>query len=137
MIVVVADTSVYVSALVFGGVPRAALEKAQRPPFRLAVSYTIEDELTKTLGQKFAWSEERIANAGEILWAEALWCTPAAVEAARDPDDNHVLGCALTAQAEFLITGDKDLLALHPFRAIAVVTPAQFLTLHTAAWEPA
>jgi len=39
--------------------------------------------------------------------------------------------------AEFRITGDKDLLALRPFRAIAVVTPAQFLTLHTAAWEPA
>jgi hypothetical protein len=41
VIVVVADTSVYVSALVFGSVPRAALEKALKPPYHLAVSHEI------------------------------------------------------------------------------------------------
>jgi predicted nucleic acid-binding protein len=54
MIAVVADTSVYVSALVFGGVPRAALEKALKPPYRLAVSHSIREELIETLRRKFA-----------------------------------------------------------------------------------
>jgi putative PIN family toxin of toxin-antitoxin system len=134
--VVVVDTSVYVSALVFGGVPRATLHKALRPPYQLAVSREIEGELAETLNQKFGWPEERIASIDALLWTEALWCKPATVEAARDPNDNHVLGCALTAQAEFLITGDKDLLVLHPFGTIALVTPAQFLALHTVAREP-
>ncbi len=133
MTVVVADTSVCVSALVFGGIPQAALETALNPPYRLAVSQNLKDELFETLGQKFGWSAERLSLVSEMLWADALWCEPAIVEASRDPDDNHVLGCALSARAEIIITGDKDLLVLHPFDAIAVLTPAQFLAMHAAA----
>ncbi len=55
------------------------------------------------------------------------------MKASRDPDDDHVLGCAVAADAKFLITGDKDLLALHPFRRVAIVTPARFLAMHAAA----
>jgi predicted nucleic acid-binding protein len=79
VIVVVADTSVYVSALVFGGVPRAALEKALKHPYRLAVSPAIRDELAETLHRKFGWPEERIKRAGTMLWADALWHAPVAV----------------------------------------------------------
>ncbi len=44
MIVVVADTSVYVSALVFGGLPQVAVAEAMRPPYRLAVSAALRCE---------------------------------------------------------------------------------------------
>ena len=47
--------------------------------------------------------------------------------AARDPDDDAILACALEAQAQAVITGDRDLLVLHPFRGIAILTPAEFL----------
>lgn len=47
----------------------------------------------------------------------------------RDPDDDHVLGCALAASAKVIVTGDKDLLSLHPFRGIAIVKPAAYLVL--------
>jgi predicted nucleic acid-binding protein len=40
-----------------------------------------------------------------------------------------VLGCALAASAKVLLTGDKDLLSLHPFRGIAILTPAAFLAM--------
>ena len=116
MIIVVADTSVYVSALVFGGVPQAALIEAMTPRYRLAVSTTIQDELTATLAEKFGWPLKRINRAGQHLWANALWCEPLSVRASRDPDDDHILGCALAAEAAVIVTGDKDLLALHPFR---------------------
>jgi len=43
-----------------------------------------------------------------------------------------ILGCALAASARVIVTGDKDLLSLHPFRNIAIVTPAAFLALE---WE--
>lgn len=133
MIVVVADTSVCVSALVFGGIPQAALEKALNPPYRLALSQNLKDELLETLSRKFGWPAERLSAVSEMLWADALWCEPAIVTVSRDPDDDHVLGCALSARAEIIITGDKDLLVLHPFDAIAVLTPAQFLAMHAAA----
>lgn len=124
---VVADTSVYVSALVFGGIPQTALKQAMRRPYRLAASQDIKLELSQTLGGKFDWPADRIAYAVEQLWREALWCEPVTVQASRDPNDDHILGCALAAAAQALISGDKDLLALHPFRGILIVTPAQFL----------
>ena len=127
MIVVVADTSVCVSALVFGGVPQAALIKALRFPYRIAVSTELRDELAQTLGLKFGWPDARIAEACKHLWTDALWCVPTAVQASRDPDDDHVLGCAVAAAAQVLVTGDKDLLTPHPFRGVAIVTPAGFL----------
>ena len=129
MTVVVADTSVYVSALVFGGVPQTALIKALAAPFSLAVFEELKAELTQTLERKFGWQPSRVAQVCQHLWAKAIWCEPVAVQASRDPDDDHVLGCALAASASVLVTGDKDLLSLHPFRGIAIVTPAAFLGL--------
>jgi putative PIN family toxin of toxin-antitoxin system len=130
--VVVADTGIYVSALVFGGVPQTALIQIFDRPFSLAVSEEIKAELTETLTRKFGWPDARVAEACRHLWANALWCKPVAVQASRDPDDDHVLGCALAASARVIVTGDKDLLSLHPFQDIAIVTPAAFLTM---AWE--
>lgn len=125
----VADTSVYVSALVFGGVPRAALLKAFTAPCRVAVSAELQAELVETLERKFGWPSSRVALACAYLWREALCCAPTAVHASRDPDDDHVLGCAIAASANVLVTGDKDLLSLHPFMGIAIVTPAAFLAM--------
>ncbi len=129
MTVVVADTSVYVSALVFGGVPQAALVKALTAPCRVAVSPELKAELVETLERKFDWPSSRVAHACAYLWREAIWCEPAAVHASRDPDDDHVLGCAIAASAKVLVTGDKDLLSLHPFKGIAIVTPATFMAM--------
>jgi predicted nucleic acid-binding protein len=51
------------------------------------------------------------------------------LKASRDPNDDHILGCAVAAGAKAVITGDKDLLELHPFRDIAIVTAAHFLAM--------
>ena len=45
----------------------------------------------------------------------------------RDPKDNKFLELAISGQAMYLISGDKDLLVLHPFRGIQVVSPQMFL----------
>lgn len=129
MTVVVVDTSVYVSALVFGGTPRVAVDVALTVPFRLAVSAELKTELVETLGGKFDWPGERIERSCALLWERAMWCEPVAVQACRDPDDDHVLGCAVAAGAHMLMTGDRNLLLLHPFGSISIVTPATFLEM--------
>lgn len=48
----------------------------------------------------------------------------------RDPKDNKFLELAVDGQADCIVTGDKDLLALNPFREIAILTPRDFLALH-------
>jgi uncharacterized protein len=45
----------------------------------------------------------------------------------RDPRDDKFLELAHAGRADFLLTGDADLLALHPFRTTAIVTPATYL----------
>ena len=45
----------------------------------------------------------------------------------RDPKDNQFLELAVNGQADFIVTGDEDLLVLHPFRAIPILTPRDFL----------
>jgi uncharacterized protein len=45
----------------------------------------------------------------------------------RDPDDDHVLACALTAKADLIVSGDKDLLDINTFQNISILTPAEAL----------
>jgi len=49
------------------------------------------------------------------------------VQACRDPDDDKFLETALVAEADYVVTGDGDLLALDPFEHIRIVTAAGFL----------
>lgn len=45
----------------------------------------------------------------------------------RDPEDNKFLELAISANADCIITGDKDLLALNPYRSVPIITPKEFL----------
>lgn len=45
----------------------------------------------------------------------------------RDPKDDKLLELAVSGNADFLVTGDKDLLVLNPFRGVEIITPREFL----------
>ena len=47
--------------------------------------------------------------------------------AVRDPEDDMVVACALTVAADFIVTGDKDLLVLSTYGSIRIITPREFL----------
>jgi len=49
------------------------------------------------------------------------------IRACRDPKDDKFLELAINGAAQVIITGDADLLALHPFRGIDILTPASYL----------
>jgi len=48
-----------------------------------------------------------------------------------DPEDNKILECAVTAEAKFIVTGDKHLLGLGKFKKTRVLTPREFFDLIT------
>ena len=50
------------------------------------------------------------------------------VRACRDARDDKFLEAAINGGADLLVTGDKDLLALHPFSGVEILTPAEYLT---------
>ena len=49
------------------------------------------------------------------------------IENCRDPKDNQILEVAVDGKADVIVTGDNDLLVLHPFRGVPIVGPAEFL----------
>ncbi|MDR2875090.1 MAG: putative toxin-antitoxin system toxin component, PIN family [Methylobacillus sp.] len=51
------------------------------------------------------------------------------ISACRDPKDDKFLDVALNGEAQLILTGDQDLLALHPFHGVEILNPSEFLKL--------
>jgi uncharacterized protein len=66
-----------------------------------------------------------------ILRGEEI-CPAESVTVCRDPKDNKFLEVAATGRADVIVTGDDDLLVLHPFRGIPILGPREFLTMLSA-----
>src|SRR5919202_1975086 len=123
----VIDTSVAVSAVLLPrSVPRQAFDAAAARG-RLLVSEATIAELDEVLRRpkfdKYIPEEKRLEFlAALVKEAEQVEVTEV-ITACRDAKDNKFLELAVGGRASHLISGDGDLLALHPFRGIAVVTP--------------
>lgn len=52
---------------------------------------------------------------------------PTPIRACRDPRADKFLEVAVRGRADLILTGDQDLLALHPFRDIAILSPVDYL----------
>lgn len=131
MISVTADTNVYVSALVFAGVPRQFLKEVAAGRFHLAVSDAILNELRGVLRDKFAWTEPEIVEALSLLAGCTTLVHPTQTldVVPDDPDDNRVIECAVAAGSRFIVTGDGDLLRLGSYGDIRILKAADFLKL--------
>ena len=127
---IVVDTNVIISALLFGGNPQRVLEMVITQTVRMAVSRKMLDEVAGVLqGRKFRYPYEvALSIVREIESISDLVVPVRRIEAiGPDPYDDMVLECAVTADADYIVTGDAHLLELKEFEAIRIVTPAQFL----------
>ena len=130
---VVFDTNIYISAIIFGGNPRACLELARQREILLYTSKPLLLELARVLHKKFKWEQEGIE---EVLKGIAAFATIAALASevnviTRDPADNRVLEIAQTARPDYIISGDtRHLLPLKKFQSAPIVSAAQFLKVY-------
>lgn len=129
MIRVVLDTNVYISALMFGGLPGSLLDLAVLQSFLVVISPALLDELDEKLRLKFEVPAEDTAIIRAKLESVAEIVRPDMVlhVIADDPDDNRVLECAMKGSADYIVTGDRHLLKLGSYEAIQIVTVRQFL----------
>lgn len=134
----VLDTNIVASGLLWNGTPAHLIDLAQANEVELCTSRLLLTELTRILRRaKFA---KVIGASGMTLedlvigYAElATLVTPEAIPATvlNDPDDDHVLACALTAKADLIVSGDRHLLDLKTFREIPIVMAAEALKILT------
>jgi len=132
----VLDTNVLVSALLLRSPTPAAVVENLIERGRLVVTEATQRELVAALTSpkfdKFVPQAQR----QELLLQIAPITEPVIVlqlvRVCRDPQDDFVLEAALNGSAEAIVSGDKDLLALDPFRGIPILTPLQYLRLLSA-----
>ncbi len=126
---VVADTNIYISALMFGGLPGMLLDLGLMHAIRLVISPALLDELQDKLRVKFGVLAQDAAAIRAKLESIGDLIVPAIVldVVTDDPDDNRVLECAVTGRADYIVSGDRHLLKLKEHAGIPILTAREFL----------
>lgn len=137
MIRAVVDTNTLVSGLISPlGAPAQIIHRWQRGDFLLLTAPALLAELRRVLEyprvtERLGWSSEERTQFLRDFETLAL-VTPGLLSlpgVTRDLKDDPVVACAVEGEAEFIVSGDQDLLALGTYKGVRVVTPHEFLTL--------
>jgi len=125
------DTNVFVSAVVLPqSVPRQAVDKA----LGLGVLLFSEATMTELAGvlarpklDRYVSLEERSVFLAQLACTAEFVPIVQLVRECRDPKDDKFLEVALNGRADVILTGDADLLAMHPWGGIAILSPGEYL----------
>jgi putative PIN family toxin of toxin-antitoxin system len=127
---VVIDTNVLVSRLILPqSLPAQAVRRAEQEALLLiseATMYELADVLARPRFDRYVSLDDRksfLRRLGQI--AESVSITQL-VRECRDPKDDKFLEVALNGRADVIVTGDADLLGMHPWRGIAIMSPADY-----------
>lgn len=131
----VLDTNTVISGLLWKGAERTLIGVARdRPDIELYSSPRLLAEFADVIGRgKFAKViaaigmsvEQLLPRYLEIVRVVAPANVPAVVS--EDPDDDHVLACAIAAQADLIVSGDSALLKLNSYRGIPIISTVEAL----------
>lgn len=125
MLRIVFDSNVYISALLFQGIPGKILEMASKNELTLIVSDEIITETTSILKEKFNWPLHNIDKFVRRLSGISINIKPEnklSVIKERE-SDNRVLECAVYGDTNLIVSGDKHLLKLKKYQSIPIVRP--------------
>ena len=124
------DNNVLVSAALLAGIPRKAFDKLLDNG-TVSVSVPVLLELAEVLNRekfdKYVTHDERMRFMVSFLKVAEMIEIDETITVCRDPKDDKLLELAVCGNADFLVTGDKDLLVLNPFQGVGIITPREFL----------
>ena len=129
---IVFDTNVLIAAFLSEGVCFKLLLRARKKEYDLILSPDIIGEFEGVLLRKFSLSQSELSDVRNLL-AEAISEMCSEVDpidpTSRDPDDDKILACALATKADYLVTGDEDLLVIKQFDGTKILAPRDFENL--------
>ena len=128
----VAHTNVLISAALRANTPpRQTLDVVRTAGGVLLFSdetFTeVHDRLAKPKFDRYVTRENRAAFLGHLVAVSEWVSISQAKLGCREPDDDKLLETALAGDATCLVTGDRDLLDMHPFRGVPILDPVTFL----------
>ncbi len=130
---VVLDTNVLVSALLFRGELSKIVGLWQKGKIIPLISKETFSELRTVLGYpKFSLTQEErdsiIEN--EILpYFEIVQVVKEVKGVCRDPEDDKFISCAISASADYIVSGDKDLFDLEQYKSTKIIKASDFLKM--------
>lgn len=127
---IVLDANVVVAAFAVRGLCESVFELCL-DGHEILLSEPLLEEVRRNLAKKLKLDRQTIADIERLLRDSGAVFEPAAVAAGacRDAGDLHILGLAKAGRADYIITGDGDLLLLKRFGRCRIVTPRQFWSL--------
>lgn len=124
------DTNVLVSAVLLpSSAASTAFTRALESGFLVVSSALMREYETVLMRPKFdRYVSPKSRNAFlQVLQSSVEWLDPVSrITDCRDSKDNMILELALDARVNAIITGDRDLLILHPYHGIPIIAPADF-----------
>ena len=128
--VVVYDTNVLISGMIWGGVPYRSIELAQQNKVKGVICDEILDEFEDKLTIKLGISSARtsVVKTRLLGFLQTVEIPNRLKGVTADPDDDMIIECAVVGGATHIVTGDqKHLLPLEHYQGILIVKPADFL----------
>ncbi|TAK76633.1 MAG: putative toxin-antitoxin system toxin component, PIN family [Gammaproteobacteria bacterium] len=127
---VIIDTNVFVSGIFWSGPPYQILKAWSEKRLELIISLEILEEYNRVfeiLGKKYP--PINLTNFGELITQEAYFFEPVKLfeQISSDPDDDKFIACALAAQVDCIVSGDRDLLVVDGFNGVRVIAPGKFI----------
>ena len=130
---VVLDTNVLISALLFKGELTRMVGLWQRGKMIPVISKETFDELRTVLEYpKFSLTAAEIKSLIEhevLPFFEVVNVSKHVQGACRDPGDDKFISCAISANADFIVTGDKDLSDLKKYQFVRIIHGSDFLKM--------
>jgi putative PIN family toxin of toxin-antitoxin system len=128
---VVFDTNIFISALaVSGSQGEKAILKIIEGDDTLLLSKAIIDEVLSVLSAKFSRDREALSHVAIVLSELGELISPTRrISVLRDEPDNRILECAVSGNADLIVTGDKDMLKLESFEKVNIISLKKYLDL--------
>ncbi|KKR31382.1 MAG: hypothetical protein UU37_C0002G0063 [Candidatus Gottesmanbacteria bacterium GW2011_GWA2_41_12] len=127
---VVLDTNIVISAIVFGGLPEQILKKVRQKEIIAVSSLSLIAELIDILSKKFGFPKNKLKLIEKKIKKISMIVYPdKTINVLEDEPDNRVLEAGLEGEAEYIVTGDKDLLRFGEYKGIKIVTAKIFFDI--------
>jgi putative PIN family toxin of toxin-antitoxin system len=126
------DTNVLIAAFLTEGLCSGLLIRARKQAFNLVLCDDIIREFEGSLIKKFKLTSTDISEISAIVSeaaSEILHKLNPVPNICRDPDDDMMIACAIDATADYIVTGDEDLLILKKYKDIIIINPRNFEAL--------
>lgn len=123
------DTNVLIAAFATEGICSKVLTRGRKKQFDLITCQFILKEFKRILIKKITASKNEVYDALKLVSESVhLVVNPkqTVTGICRDKSDDNILACAMEAKADYLVTGDADLLELKHFKGTKIVTPREF-----------